>query len=204
MHCTQCFGLFRGFPDPSLWPFPVIIIHHQGNRKYPDCDLLSCGENSGGGGWLVKENVNDDTCTAVQIKYADTNDYVSILKSVSLCACFVFVISTIWLLLYLFIAICFAKNKVGYFQQGTMLLGSGGKWSIRLLFFSLFSLLKLKVPSVERWRKEQTFWQNFSGVSLLPSNQLLCLLKSFKKRPTFARTFRLLSFTTARNVLGWK
>lgn len=46
----------------------------------------------------MKENVNDDICTAVQIEYADTNDYVSILKSVNLCstnACFVFVISTV-------------------------------------------------------------------------------------------------------------
>lgn len=32
----------------------------------------------------MKENVNDDTWTAVQIEYAVTNDYMSILKSVSL------------------------------------------------------------------------------------------------------------------------
>lgn len=76
----------------------MVIIHHQGNKKYPGCDLLSSGANSEGGGWLLKENVNDDTCTAVQTEYANTNDYASILKFVNLCSsytCFVFVISTL-------------------------------------------------------------------------------------------------------------
>lgn len=119
----------------------MVIIHHQGNKKYPGCDLLSSGANSEGGGWLLKENVNDDTCTAVQTEYANTNDYASILKFVNLCSsytCFVFVISTLWLLLYLFIAICFAKSEVGYFQRGI------GAWVLRrminifLVFFFCF------------------------------------------------------------------
>lgn len=34
----------------------------------------------------MKENVNDDTCTAVCAEYADTNDHMSVLKSVNLCS----------------------------------------------------------------------------------------------------------------------